>query len=734
MHRGMQVQSNTHEIGDRMHGHNNAFLPTAQYLLSIGLCPVLLQGKKPVFTTYTSYLPGPAGSDELQLPVGQRPLRYSHALLQTWADEYPCANVGMLTSQRPCIDLDAPAIWEAIADLVPVTPHVKRGKKGKTFVYSVHPTDPVRRTRTFVNRFNKSEMLLEVLAHGRQTVLPPSIHPETGLPYEWVGMPEWGYMVGVPLGPEAPPPLSQAQVDAIEARLEELGLTRKRAERGEGLCRAISDHERVRYVAYLAPKLAEKLAAVREAVAGSRQDALNGACYALAGWVREGFVGEVELEEWMREACEANGYIRDDGDKAFTRQFRKALDDGWGAELPDLDGAGRVEAAMGKAPLSATSPAVGYAEPVEFWTYDGTLPPEEPELIRRLLPATPGSLAFLAGKSGMGKSFCAAAMAVALGMGVGASFFGHPVRERVGTIIVAAEGAGGMRARLYAAATAMGAKDRLPIVVVPRCGNLCLEADRAAMHGALLRARDHLHQAYGVRVGALVVDTMLAAFGMEDEGASAEAQKICGYLRQMGELVGAVVMPIHHVGKDGTQGMRGSSAFYAAADYVLICGGDHDHETGKTENRYLAVDKSRNDSTGPVANVILEVINLGLNQYGEVRTTCFYKMGEGEVDPKAHKRDQSHGLHKATFDKAYDMVAERDQLKPGQGVPTASLRMQFNILSHVGSPAGKRQAWKRVSEHNLLAKSYSVVNDVWRRETSSVTNYEMSQNVTNCHA
>jgi len=710
MHIGMQVQ-------------NSVFLTTAQYLLSIGLAPVLLQGKKPVFTTYTRYMPGQAGSDELQLPLDKRPLRYTPDLLRQWDREYPGANVGMLTDRRHCIDLDAEHIWPAIADLVPVTPHVKRGKKGKTFIYSVHPTDPVRRTRTFVNRFDK-EMLLEVLAHGRQTVLPPSIHPETGLPYEWVAMPEWGYMVGVPLGPEAPPPISQAQVDAIEARLEERGLTRKRAERSEGLCRAIADHERARYVAYLAPKLAEKLAAVREAVAGFRQDALNGACYALSPWVREGFVGEVELEEWMREACEANGYIRDDGDKAFTRQFRKALDDGWEAELPDLD-AGRVEAAMGKAPLSATSPAAGYAEPVEFWTYDGTLPPEEPELIRRLLPATPGSLAFLAGKSGMGKSFCAAAMAVALGIGVGMTFFGHPVRERVGTIIVAAEGAGGMRARLYAAATALGAKDRLPIVVVPRCGNLCLEADRAAMHGALLRARDHLLQEHGVRVGALVVDTMLAAFGMEDEGASAEAQKICGYLRQMGELVGAVVVPIHHVGKDGTQGMRGSSAFYAAADYVLICGGDHDHETGKTENRYLAVDKSRNDSTGPVANVILEVVNLGLNQYGEVRTTCFYKMGEGEVDPKAHKRDQSHGLHKEAFDKAFDMVAERDQLKPGQGVPTSSLRMQFNLLSHVGTGSGKRMAWKRVSEQALMAKSYSCVGDVWRRETMSVTNYQM---------
>jgi hypothetical protein len=713
------------------HKSDSVFLAAAQYLLSIGLCPVLLDGKKPIFSNYTDYLAGVGGADEVALPVGARPLRYSNLLLEAWAREFPWANLGLLCRERPTIDIDNDHIWSAIRDIVPFTPHIKRGARGFSLIYSQSEHDPVMRTRTFVNQFSK-DMVLEVLAHGRQTVLPPSIHPDTGAPYAWIALPDLGVMSPAPLSHIIPPALSQATVDAIEARLAALGITKRRVERGEGLARELAAGERGRYEAYLAPKLAERITAVRQAPGGGRQDALNGACFALAPWVRTGFVDEVELEIQMREACSLNGYVGEHGDKAFTRQFAKALDEGWMTELPDLD-AGRAAQLMGPAPLlpahlvgqpSHLTPSgqpsgqIATNVPVEFWTYDGTLPDEEPELIRRLLPATAGHLAFVAGQSGMGKSFYISAMAVALGMGPGTLFFGHPVRERVGTIIVAAEGAGGMRARLFAAAQAMGATGSLPIIVIPRCGNLCLETDRMTMKAALIAAAAHIQQAYGVRVGAVVLDTMLAAFGMEDEGASAEAQRICGYMRELGACVNAVIVPVHHVGKDGAQGMRGSSAFYAAAEYVVICGGSHDHETGKTENRYLAIDKSRNDGTGPICNVELQIINLGLNRYGDIRTTCFYAGTVGEVDPKSHKKDKTHGLHDAVFTRAYDAVLTRDG---GEGVSDMVLRLQFYLLSHAGSQDAKKKAYQRTRDKMIAGGIYKIINGIWVRETLTGT-------------
>jgi len=407
--------------------HNSYFLPTAQYLISIGLCPVLLMGKKPVFTTYTDYLPGPPGKDEMALPVERRPLRYSGVLLAAWEAEFPGANVGMLTRDRPCIDVDDVRVWDAIRDLVPPTPHIKRGARGFTLVYSVHPTDPVLRTRTFIDRFSKT-MLVEVLAEGRQTVLPPSIHPD-GMAYEWVGMPEWGFMCPTPLDARVPPALSQAVVNGIEVRLAELGLTKHRVERGKGLATRLPDGERRRYEAFVLPKLREKVAAVREAPTGSRQDALNGAVYALAPWVREAFVTEEWLESEMRAACEVNGYIRDDGDKAFVRQLDKALDDGWNVELPDLD-SGRAAQLMGTAPLALTSPTVSCSDgslqprkidellrvpaPVREWTVKGWIPHKQVTLIY--------------GDGGTGKTTLL--MQLCMVAAQGGRWFGNPVTRR----------------------------------------------------------------------------------------------------------------------------------------------------------------------------------------------------------------------------------------------------------------------------------------------------------------
>ena len=53
---------------------------------------------------------------------------------------------------------------------------------------------------------------MDLLAYGRQTVLPPTIHPDTGRPYAWI---DEGSLVDTPLDqlPELP--------DDIAARLAE---------------------------------------------------------------------------------------------------------------------------------------------------------------------------------------------------------------------------------------------------------------------------------------------------------------------------------------------------------------------------------------------------------------------------------------------------------------------------------------------------------------------------------
>lgn len=590
------MKNNAYQAG------NQVFLATALALLELGLSPVLLDGKKPIIPNFTAFDARPAHASEMEMLPERRPLRYSRELIEGWANAWPMANVGVLTRDMPAIDVDDESVWPLIADLVPPTPHVKRGARGWTFLYSQDVADPVMQSRCHVNRFSGA-MVLEVLANGRQTVLPPSIHPDSGLPYQWVQSP-WG--PATPLGSVRPPALSQAQVDAIEARLREHNLIKQKKERSSVLTRLLREDERARYATWLAPKLAEKVSEVRKAVEGGRMNALNGAVFALARWVREGFIDEEWLQNTMREACGEHGnrWITTDGDKAFTRQYEKALDDGWGEPLSDLD-AGRLEA-MGAPPQ------------LNPFVFDGTLPDEEPEFIDGILPATPGTLAFIAGQSQAGKTFAACRMAVSLAHGI--EFLGKRVYERTGVVIIAAEGAGGYRTRLWAAAREAGVeKQALDIAIIPWNGNLLDVAQ-------LTQLVEQVNQ-LPFRPGVMIVDTIAAAAAIEDGNSTAEVVAVCKVLRSVGERTGCVIVPVHHLGKDKAKGMVGSQAWFSSADTVMSCDADIDPLTGEVSGRRVAMTKTREGKTGPLGEVELKVVDIGPSRhFGKRRTTCVYAL------------------------------------------------------------------------------------------------------------
>lgn len=77
------------------------------------------------------------------------------------------------------IDSDDPAVASAVDAIAGVSPVRKRGRKGFTAFFRA---SPAVRSRPF--KFANGDGV-DLLAHGRQTVLPPSIHPSTGQPYQW---------------------------------------------------------------------------------------------------------------------------------------------------------------------------------------------------------------------------------------------------------------------------------------------------------------------------------------------------------------------------------------------------------------------------------------------------------------------------------------------------------------------------------------------------------------------
>jgi hypothetical protein len=73
-----------------------------------------------------------------------------------------------------------PSLWRRFIAVLPDTEVKKRGAKGFSAFYRGSPaivSAPFSVGKTRV---------VDLLAHGRQTVLPPTIHPNTGLPYAWI--------------------------------------------------------------------------------------------------------------------------------------------------------------------------------------------------------------------------------------------------------------------------------------------------------------------------------------------------------------------------------------------------------------------------------------------------------------------------------------------------------------------------------------------------------------------
>jgi AAA domain/Bifunctional DNA primase/polymerase, N-terminal len=235
-----------------------------------------------------------------------------------------------------------------------------------------------------------------------------------------------------------------------------------------------------------------------------------------------------------------------------------------------------------------------------------------PMLIKKLLPAS--GVAFIGGQSRAGKTFIAVAMGVALASGK--NFFNYRVKERVGVLYVAGEGGANFGARITAAKRAAGVEGPIPFVWVNGAPPLKNAHDIGKFVDQLQAVAKDMRERFGVRLGVVVLDTVAACFTMKDENANAEVSEVCGRMRAIAERSGAVVIPVHHYGKDAGTGLRGASAWQGAADVVISVEADITG-SGEVSGRGLAVAKARDAEMGPVAAFRLENMKLGVDEDGD---------------------------------------------------------------------------------------------------------------------
>ena len=182
------------------------------------------------------------------------------------------------------------------------------------------------------------------------------------------------------------------------------------------------------------------------------------------------------------------------------------------------------------------------------------LPPPEWH-IDGLVPDTGFTLLY--GPAGSGKSFAAMSMAMSLATGV--DFLGHAVKKPARTLYVVGEGARGMSSRVDAWKHHHGHHDADEVLWLNGITRLDDGVEVSQLAEIMLEQQ----------IGFVVIDTLARCTPGVEENSTKEMGTVVGYLDWLRERTGATPLIVHHSGKDGARGARGSSVLRAAADAEL---------------------------------------------------------------------------------------------------------------------------------------------------------------------
>jgi hypothetical protein len=243
-----------------------------------------------------------------------------------WMRNHPVAGLGVQHGELIGVDIDADELVNDVMGVLPPTPCAKRGRKGCTLFYR---NTAGLRSEDF--RAPDRRALVQVLSHGKQSAIPPTVHPETGQPYTWLGTPLWD------LVPGQLPELTALHRVALERLcvrhgavdpLLRLAATEVRRREGADLPPAtLADvtARRPRYEAYARGALRNEASELAVTSSGGRNGQLNTAAFQLSRLIPYGLLTETDIKSGLYQSCIMNGLAAEDGERACLRTIESGL-------------------------------------------------------------------------------------------------------------------------------------------------------------------------------------------------------------------------------------------------------------------------------------------------------------------------------------------------------------------------------------------------------------------------
>ena len=398
-------------------------------------------------------------------------------------------------------------------------------------------------------------------------VLPPSIHPDTGKPYCWVG--DWHKI------PVIPEELLSVWSGLIANHQRHTG-DRPKAVSPEDL----SDQTLIDLDSALA------------AISSDSRETWISVGHALKG------LGEYGYQLWLAWSQKSSSYRPGDEDRwnSFDTKHtdyraifgRAARDHAW------VNPGYRWE----DSPQRPVAPVMRYELLSDADLCK--LPPPQWR-IKKVLPET--GLAAVFGASGSGKSF--AVIDMTQSMAAGRDWFGYKTKA-CNVLYCALEGEGGIAGRVSAYRIRHGATSHnIRYLVQPF--SLLERGDISGLAQAI--------KANGQSAEVVILDTLNRAAPGADENDSRSMGQIIAAAKGLQALVGGLVMLVHHTGKDTSKGLRGHSSLHAALDVAIEVRRDGDR-------REWLIAKSREGEDGEEHPFKLDIVELGTDEDGEPITSC----------------------------------------------------------------------------------------------------------------
>lgn len=226
-------------------------------------------------------------------------------------------------------------------------------------------------------------------------------------------------------------------------------------------------------------------------------------------------------------------------------------------------------------------------------------------MVRGVLPSQ--GLAALYGASGSGKSFLTLDLGFAIASENSEWFGRRVVHAPVTFVCLEGEAGMGKRVRAWEVYFKKPIPESLRFVTQPFD---LLSSDVAELAKAINEV--------GGSNGLVIIDTLNRASVGADENSSVDMGKIIAASKKLQNLIGGLVLLVHHTGKDLGKGLRGHSSLYAALDGAI--------EVTKIGTRCeWSVAKSKDDLTGTAHPFCLEIVHMCEDSEGDEITSCIVK-------------------------------------------------------------------------------------------------------------